>query len=343
MTSSSSTNRRFPLGGHAAAAWDDIGVPALANFDQNSGNNFGRAFVCEARLNGKRQWAASSYSLAGVEIRLNTLVGKIVFENSSDIIRATGVELEDGTIIPAGEVISCAGAIRTPQLLHLSGIGPSEDLKSIGIEPLADLPEVGRELIDHMSFFQHWRLRDPSACYTLGTPNPLFSQPQYSHGVPMDWIITNGVSHEGLAEAIEKDEGTEPDATSHTLLSKTRSFLETAVLYAKIPFPGIPVDTEHVTTSVTNLLPTSRGRVTLTSTSPADPPKSKFDDFHKLNSLELTLQNSRLELPRYRGRQVRIPRGTSSTLWVYVRTTFRKVHQRRDSTRRPSNEATFAR
>ncbi|KAF5017273.1 hypothetical protein F66182_10810 [Fusarium sp. NRRL 66182] len=273
IASSGSTNRRFPLGDDAAAAWEELGVSGLPNFDQNAGDNLGRAYICEARKDGKRQWSASLYSLEGVELRLNTFVHKVITEHAHGGLKATGVELADGSIVSARNVVLSAGTFRSPQLLQLSGIGAASSLKEVGIQCRVDLPEVGEGLTDHVSFFQHWRLRDPSAGYTLGSPNPLFAQPQYSDGVPLDWIISTTIPKEGLVAAIKKDEGVEPDTSKHHLLRTTRTFLEHILLHAKLPFPGVPMDAEHVTTAVVSFLPTSRGTVSLRSAKPEDPPK----------------------------------------------------------------------
>lgn len=263
------------MSGDAAAAWEEQGVYKLPGGDQNAGNNLGRAYICEARRDGKRQWSASLYPLEGVEVRLRTLVNRVLTEEIGGEITATGVELSDGSILSAKNTILSAGTFRSPQLLQLSGVGAAAHLKEVGIKPLVDLPEVGRGLTDHLSFFQHWRLKDPSAGYTLGSPNPVFAEPQYSHGVPMDWIVCTSVPEDGLIEAIRKDEGREPDK-SHPLLAKTRTFLENIVLYAKVPFPGVPMDAEHMTTAVVGFLPTSRGCVSLKSAKAEDHPKSEY-------------------------------------------------------------------
>ncbi|CAH0045307.1 unnamed protein product [Clonostachys solani] len=273
--SAGSNKRVFPLTEKIAEAWDALGAPALPDLDQNAGDNLGRAYICESRLDGQRQWSPVVYPLDGVEVRLEALVQRVVMENSSGSPRATGVELTDGSILSGKEVILCAGALRSPQLLQLSGIGSPTDLKEVGIDAVVDLPDVGKGLTDHTNFWQHWRLRDPSAGYTLGSANPLFSEPQYSKGTPMEWVVTHSLPKEGLATAIEKDEGVKPNPSKHPLLSSARTFSETLILHAKVPLPGIPMDAEHMTTAVINFLPTSRGTVSLKSANIEDHPTSK--------------------------------------------------------------------
>ncbi|KAI1085146.1 hypothetical protein F5B20DRAFT_521143 [Whalleya microplaca] len=275
IQSGASIGRKFPLAVPFALAWDELGVPVLRLVDQNAGDNLGRAYICEARRHGQRQWSASVYPLEGVEILTDTLVKRVVLarDEAGGAIKATGVELANGTIISSKNVVCSAGSFRSPQLLMLSGIGPSNHLKDIGIEPKVDLPDVGQGLTDHMSFFQHWRLRKSGAGYTLWSDNPIFQQPKYALGLPLDWIVCSDVPKDGLAEAIKKDEGSDKDVSKHPLVSKPRSFLESFVMHAKLPFPGVPMDTDHLTTDVAMFLPTSRGTVTLQSADSQDAPK----------------------------------------------------------------------
>ena len=63
----------------------------------------------------------------------------------------------------SAEVIVCAGAIGSPQLLMLSGIGPAEHLRGVGIDPVADLPGTGANLQDHPIAM---------ACYASAVPLP---------------------------------------------------------------------------------------------------------------------------------------------------------------------------
>ncbi len=81
-----------------------------------------------------------------------------------------GVEIAgpDGPrTISAGHVIVAAGAVRSPQLLMLSGIGPADELRRLGIDPLHDLPGVGCDFSDHPEFTVPYRFRPGLPSHTL--------------------------------------------------------------------------------------------------------------------------------------------------------------------------------
>lgn len=82
-------------------------------------------------------------------------VQRLLLEDSGDGLAATGVEYRtaDGTVrtvTATREVVLSAGAIGSPQLLLLSGIGPKDELAQVGIECVLDLPDVGKHLKDHL-------------------------------------------------------------------------------------------------------------------------------------------------------------------------------------------------
>jgi choline dehydrogenase len=105
---------------------------------------------------GRRLSAARAYlhpvrHRRNLTIRTRALVERIVFEGT----RAVGVVC-DGERITAGEVIVSGGAINSPQLLQLSGVGPAALLESVGVETVCDLPGVGENLQDHLEVYvQH--------------------------------------------------------------------------------------------------------------------------------------------------------------------------------------------
>ncbi|MGN6161951.1 MAG: GMC family oxidoreductase, partial [Marmoricola sp.] len=110
---------------------------------------------------GKRTSTYHAFLEGDVEQRSNLTiltraqVAKIVIEGEGSDLRATGVEVitDDGTrqtITARNEVILSAGAVGSPQLLMLSGVGPREHLESLDVPCLLDAPEVGQHLKDHL-------------------------------------------------------------------------------------------------------------------------------------------------------------------------------------------------
>ncbi len=114
---------------------------------------------------GRRLSAARAYlhpvtDRPNLEVRTRSLVTRILFDGASTHRpRAVGVEYRhNGTTrqIHAGEVILCGGAINSPQLLQLSGVGNAAELSTLGITPVVDLPGVGENLQDHLEvYIQH--------------------------------------------------------------------------------------------------------------------------------------------------------------------------------------------
>lgn len=111
--------------------------------------------MTENRRNGKRQLATDAYPLVDVKVMSKTLVKRVIIEQVDGRKVATGVELANGEVITAmKEIIISAGAYRTPQVLMLSGIGTSDELKKHGIEQIMDLSDVGKNLHDHLGIDQ---------------------------------------------------------------------------------------------------------------------------------------------------------------------------------------------
>ena len=91
-------------------------------------------------------------------IRPKCMVHRILFDGK----RATGVELGSGGerfTVEGEEIILSAGAIGSPQILMLSGVGPADHLRGLGISVIADLPGVGQNMRDHPSAWVTWRTK----------------------------------------------------------------------------------------------------------------------------------------------------------------------------------------
>ena len=92
-------------------------------------------------------------------IRPNCTVHRLIFDGN----RATGVELESGGekfVVEGEEIILSAGAIGSPQILMLSGVGPADHLRSLGIPVVSDKPGVGQNLRDHPGVWVTWRTKE---------------------------------------------------------------------------------------------------------------------------------------------------------------------------------------
>nr|WP_315464398.1 GMC family oxidoreductase N-terminal domain-containing protein [uncultured Rhodoferax sp.] len=146
----SETGYHHPLCRAFIRAAQQVGLPH--NPDFNGASQEGVGFYQTTTHDGRR-WSAAEAFLRKAEGRSNlkimteTRVAHVVFEGT----RAVGVALENGTTIQAtAEVILCAGAIETPRLLQLSGVGDAAHLQSFGIKVVADLPGVGQNYQDHL-------------------------------------------------------------------------------------------------------------------------------------------------------------------------------------------------
>ncbi len=103
------------------------------------------------RLSAARAYLHPVLDRPNLEVRTRAFVSRILFNGN----RAVGVSVE-GEPVRAKEVILCGGAINSPQLLLLSGIGKPDELRAVGIEPVHHLPGVGENLQDHLEVYvQH--------------------------------------------------------------------------------------------------------------------------------------------------------------------------------------------
>jgi choline dehydrogenase len=120
------------------------------------------AFVAQQTIHGGRRWSAARAYLRGRDLDgLTVLTGaratRVVIEGG----RAIGVEIAGRLHRAAREVIVSSGALRSPQLLMLSGIGPADHLRAIGVPVVHDLPGVGQSLQDHIEIQLTFVLKDP--------------------------------------------------------------------------------------------------------------------------------------------------------------------------------------
>lgn len=146
----------------------DILMKALREFgwpvnrDQNSGHLVGVGAVTTTTYKGRRTTSSTAFlnqRPSNLQIWTNTAVHRVLFDDvpADSPPRAIGVVLADGREIRARkEIILSLGSIDTPKLLMLSGIGPKQELQSLGISCRLDIPNIGKELIDHPYVVLRW-------------------------------------------------------------------------------------------------------------------------------------------------------------------------------------------
>ena len=122
---------------------------------------FDRTIFRGHRLSAARAFLHPVMHRPNLEVRTRAFVERVVFEGT----RAVGVRVASGRgdseLIRGGEVILCGGAINSPQLLQLSGIGNARELQSVGVRVVQDLPGVGENLQDHLEVYIQYASRQP--------------------------------------------------------------------------------------------------------------------------------------------------------------------------------------
>lgn len=136
--------------------------------DLNGANNTGFMIAQTNNKNGIRYSAARAFlrpaaKRPNLHILVNTTASKVLIDPRSKTV--TGVEIitHDGhtkRINAKKEVIVAGGAVNSPQILMLSGVGPREELQRVGIRVVHDLPGVGKNLHNHVAYFINFFIND---------------------------------------------------------------------------------------------------------------------------------------------------------------------------------------
>ncbi|GHF19952.1 choline dehydrogenase [Streptomyces spiralis] len=113
------------------------------------------------RLSASKAYLKPAMKRPNLTVRTRAFVTRVLFEGK----RAVGVEYRRGRGAPqqirAGEVILCGGAINSPQLLQLSGVGDADELRALGVDVVHGLPGVGENLQDHLEVYVQYACKQP--------------------------------------------------------------------------------------------------------------------------------------------------------------------------------------
>jgi len=256
-----------PLFGAFFAACQEAGYALTADvngYRQEGFGPFDRNIHRGRRLSAAQAYLKPVRGRPNLDVRTRTFVTGVVFEGR----RAVAVDIErrgGGTErIEGGEVILAGGAINTPQLLQLSGVGPAEPLRALGIPVVADLPGVGANLQDHLEVYIQYRSLQPVSMQPSATEK--WRRPF----IGAQWLFLRSgpgaTNHfEGGGFARSNDDVAYPNLMFH--------FLPLAIRYdgsAGAPGHGYQV---HVGPMYSD----ARGSVLLRSADPHDHPALRFN------------------------------------------------------------------
>jgi choline dehydrogenase len=215
------------------------------------------------RLSAARAYLHPVMHRPNLTVRTLSTATRVVFEGN----RAVGVDyVQKGRgrrTVRAGEVILCGGAINTPQLLQLSGVGNSEWLRPLGLDVVADLPGVGANLQDHLEVYVQFACRQPVAV------DPHISWLR-KLGVGAEWLFKRtgigATNHfEGGGFCRSNDDVDYPNLMFH--------FLPMAIRYdGTAPSTGLGYQV-HVGPMYSD----ARGTVRIRSRDPRQPPAMQFN------------------------------------------------------------------
>ncbi|MGA9858542.1 MAG: choline dehydrogenase [Solirubrobacteraceae bacterium] len=145
------------------AAVQEAGYPLtddVNGYKQEGFAAFDRNIYRGHRLSAARAYLHPVMDRPNLEVRTRALVTKIRFDGT----RAIGVDVVKNRRtehIEAGEVLLCGGAINSPQLLQLSGVGNASELRGLGIDVVQDVPAVGENLQDHLEVYIQYASKQP--------------------------------------------------------------------------------------------------------------------------------------------------------------------------------------
>ncbi|WP_122073019.1 GMC family oxidoreductase [Pseudophaeobacter sp. EL27] len=264
-------DRMHPFSQNFLAAARDMGWPtstdmnALPGEGSNQVPGEGLSYVRSTVRNGFRWSAADAFlrpalSRPNLTVIRQAQVEKIVMQGT----RATGLRYckagKVHEVTAAREVILSAGAVSSPHILHLSGIGPAEMLKTHGIEVTHNLPEVGRGLQDHLALSHFFWSKSETLNATLGN-----RWGQFKAG--LRYVLTR---RGPLSVPVNQCSGFA--RTRGALLPDVQIYCNPAS-YATLPNGKPQIDRDNgFLLCVQPSRPTSRGEITLRSANPNDAP-----------------------------------------------------------------------
>ena len=265
-------------------AAEECGIPKIDEF--NRGDNFGNAYF-QMNQRGGRRWSGTKAYLrpimqrSNLAVRTHAQVERVTIETDDTGKRATGVTLVGGESLRARrEVILAAGAIGSPQILQLSGVGPGALLQQQGLDVVHELPGVGENLHDHLQIRTVFKVKNT---VTLNQRvNSLFGKA--AMGLEYLFFKTGPLTMPpSQLGAFARSDPTQASAN-----------IEWHVQPLSLEKFGDPLHTFNaITPSVCNLQPASRGHVRIKNADPLQAPAITLNYLSAKEDLEVAVAGLR--------------------------------------------------
>ena len=266
LTVTDVTGAVHPLTRAYVEAAAQAGIPT--NTDYNGSAMEGAGFYQISTADGRRASTAHAYlreahKLPSLRIETGAMATRIAMDGK----RATGVDyIQRGRAqtAHATEVILCGGAINSPQLLMVSGIGPAAHLRDFGIEVIHDAPHVGQNLMDHLGSDHLFRTTIPSLNQVL---RPWWGKvlAGLQYGLRRTGPLAMSLNQGGGFVRLAAGDGPPDTQLYFSPLSYSSAPTGKRPLMSPDPFPAVRI-------GFNPCKPTSTGSVTLRSNDPMAPP-----------------------------------------------------------------------
>ncbi|KAF7777703.1 CAZyme family AA3 [Agaricus bisporus var. burnettii] len=262
-----------PFDANVFAAADELGGNFKFNLDMNDGKPLGTAWMQGTNGGGKRSSSATAYltrevlGRTNLHVLLNTRITRIQRSNIPSFdgpeigsVEAFGNGTDSRIFQATKEVILSAGTIGSPHILFHSGIGDAQELQSVGIRPLANLPSLGKNLTDHPFLHVYFAAHNAEP-NVLANPTLLaeaLEQWNSSRTGPLSNIVNHSVIWGRLPNNASFDDPSAGPTSPHWEL---------------LPSVNLePRDQPHAVAYISLVSPASRGTVTINSSDPFDSP-----------------------------------------------------------------------
>lgn len=246
----------------------EAGIPVTD--DYNAGDMLGAGIYQITTRNGLRACASRAYlhpamTRANLHIRTHALATRVLFDGR----RALGVAYRHAgglsSVRARRETVLCGGAINSPQLLQLSGVGPGQVLRQHGIDVLIDAPNVGRNLVDHLCVDLLFAANRPSLNQVL---RPFHGKVRAAlhYLTTRKGPLSMSLNHAGGFVRLDGEDGPPDLQLYFSPLSYDRAPPGTRPLMHPDPFPAYRL-------GFSPCKPTSRGHLQIRSPDPLVPPE----------------------------------------------------------------------